>query len=74
MKDAATGEKILVIRFSALGDVAMTVPVVKAFLDANPEKELVMLGDKKLADLFHGIDRLEFFGADSGFQRNWPLR
>ncbi len=64
MKDSAAREKILVIRFSALGDVAMTVPVVKAFLDAYPEKELIMLGDKKLADLFYGIDRLDFFGAD----------
>lgn len=64
MKDTAAREKILVIRFSALGDVAMTVPVVKAFLDVYPEKELIMLGDKKLADLFHGIDRLEFFGAE----------
>ena len=64
MKDGTAREKILVIRFSALGDVAMTVPVVKAFLDQYPEKELIMLGDKKLADLFHGVDRLEFFGAD----------
>jgi ADP-heptose:LPS heptosyltransferase len=64
MKDASAREKILVIRFSALGDVAMTVPVLRAFLDQYPDKELIMLGDKKLADLFHGIDRLEFFGAD----------
>ena len=64
MKNANNREKILVIRFSALGDVAMTIPVVKAFLDQYPEKELLMLSDKKLADLFFGIERLEFIGAD----------
>jgi ADP-heptose:LPS heptosyltransferase len=64
MSDTTSREKILVVRFSALGDVAMTVPVVKAFLEQHPEKELLMLSDKKLADLFVGIDRLEFFGAD----------
>jgi ADP-heptose:LPS heptosyltransferase len=64
MKDDIAREKILVIRFSALGDVAMTVPVVKAFLTQYPDKELLMLSDKKLADLFVGIDRLEFISAD----------
>ena len=64
MKADIESEKILVIRFSALGDVAMTVPVVKAFLTQYPDKELLMLSDKKLVDLFVGIDRLEFISAD----------
>lgn len=63
MNNAAVTEKILVIRFSALGDVAMTVPVIKSFLIHYPHKEILMLGDKKLADLFVGIERLEFIGA-----------
>ena len=57
-------ERILVIRFSALGDVVMTVPVVKAFLAAHPQAEVIMLSDKKMADLYSGIDRLIFVGAD----------
>lgn len=64
MRNITSRERILVIRFSALGDVAMTLPVVKSFLEQYPEKELLVLSDKKLADLFHGIDRLEFFGAE----------
>ncbi|MEY3186397.1 MAG: hypothetical protein RL675_216 [Bacteroidota bacterium] len=57
-------QRILVVRFSALGDVVMTVPVVKAFLSAHPRAEIIMLSDTKLADLFQGIDRLVFVGAD----------
>lgn len=57
-------KRILVIRFSALGDVVMTVPVVKTFLSAHPQAEVIMLSDQKLADLFIGIDRLIFVGAD----------
>jgi ADP-heptose:LPS heptosyltransferase len=57
-------QRILVIRFSALGDVVMTVPVVKAFLSAHPSVEIIMLSDARMADLFQGIDRLVFVGAD----------
>ena len=57
-------QRILVIRFSALGDVVMTVPVVKAFLSAHPRTEIIMLSDARMADLFQGIDRLLFVGAD----------
>ena len=35
--------KILAIRFSALGDVAMTIPVVVAFCNAHPEVQVTML-------------------------------
>jgi ADP-heptose:LPS heptosyltransferase len=57
-------QRILVVRFSALGDVVMTVPVVKAFLLAHPHAEIIMLSDLRMADLFQGIDRLVFVGAD----------
>jgi ADP-heptose:LPS heptosyltransferase len=57
-------QKILVLRFSALGDVALTVPVIKAFLAANKEVSLVMASEKQCAGLFSGIDRLEFEGFD----------
>jgi ADP-heptose:LPS heptosyltransferase len=38
-------QRILVVRFSALGDVVMTVPVVKAFLSAHPRSEIIMLSE-----------------------------
>ena len=57
-------DKILVMRFSALGDVALTVPVLKAFLKQNQDKELVMLSNQQFSGLFEGIERLSFIGAD----------
>ena len=55
---------LLVIRNSAMGDVALTVPAVKAVLDAYPDIKITMLSHGKFAPFFHGIDRLEFFAAD----------
>ena len=57
-------QKILVLRFSALGDVALTVPVIKAFLAANKDVSIVMASEKQCAGLFSGIDRLTFEGFD----------
>jgi len=57
-------QKILVMRFSALGDVAMTVPVIKTFLKENQGAEIYMLSNRQFEGLFQGIDRLYFLGAD----------
>ena len=59
-----TREKILVMRFSALGDVALTIPVLKAFLEFNQDKEVVMVSNQQFSGLFEGIERLSFIGAD----------
>lgn len=55
---------VLVFRFSALGDVAMTIPVVKQLLDQHPEVHLHYVSNKAFAPLFNGIDRLHFYPAD----------
>lgn len=57
-------QKILVMRFSALGDVVMTVPVLKAFLEANPDVEITVLSNRQFEGLFQGITRMQFLGAD----------
>jgi ADP-heptose:LPS heptosyltransferase len=57
-------QKILVMRFSALGDVAMTVPVIKSFLAEHKGVEIYMLSNQQFEGLFQGIDRLHFIGAD----------
>ncbi|MDR1223992.1 MAG: glycosyltransferase family 9 protein [Tannerella sp.] len=44
--------KILVIRFSAIGDVAMTIPVVYAAAEANPEDSFTVLTQTFLMPLF----------------------
>lgn len=56
---------ILVFRFSALGDVAMTVPVLRLLLAQYPHLQVTMVSDPFMAPLFAGIDRLQFYGADT---------
>ncbi|GAA4303864.1 glycosyltransferase family 9 protein [Compostibacter hankyongensis] len=55
---------LLVMRFSAMGDVAMTVPVIVQLLQHYPALQVVMVSDKKWAPLFENIPRLTFYPAD----------
>lgn len=43
---------VLVIRFSALGDVAMTIPVIYSVCKANPDTRFVILTQKVASTLF----------------------
>lgn len=54
---------ILVIRFSALGDVAMTVPVIKNVLDQNPGVHITFVSNAFMEPLFKGIERCDFIPA-----------
>lgn len=56
---------ILVFRFSALGDVAMTVPVIKNVLAQHPELEISFVSAPFMKPLLTGIDRLHFYPADT---------
>lgn len=56
--------RILAYRFSAFGDVAMTAPVFREFLEQNPEVEIVMVSRKGFADLFSDIPNVIFHGID----------
>jgi ADP-heptose:LPS heptosyltransferase len=47
-----------------LGDVAMTVPVVREFLNQNPNVKITYVSRKKFEPLFDGIQNLAFFSAD----------
>jgi ADP-heptose:LPS heptosyltransferase len=58
-----TQNHILVLRFSAMGDVAMTVPVVKELLQQNPHVQITYVSRPAFAAFFEGIDRLTFIGA-----------
>ena len=44
--------KVLIIRLSALGDVAMTIPVIYSVCKAYPEVSFVMLTQKVASQLF----------------------
>jgi ADP-heptose:LPS heptosyltransferase len=58
-----SSKHILVIRFSAMGDVAITVPVLKALLDQNPCVNITYVSRPEFAAFFKDIPRLTFYPA-----------
>lgn len=55
---------IVVYRFSALGDVALALPVLRGVLDHHQDIRIIFVTREKFFPIFHGIDRLELFSAD----------
>lgn len=55
---------ILVIRLSAMGDVAMTVPVLRAFSLQYPETKITVVSRPFFKPFFDGIPNVNFFGVD----------
>ena len=53
---------VLVIRLSALGDVAIMAPLVKAYATANPDIRFTVAGPPMLAPLFAGMANVYFLG------------
>ncbi|MCI3938740.1 glycosyltransferase family 9 protein [Chryseobacterium aahli] len=56
--------RILAYRFSAFGDVAMTMPVFREFLEQNPDVEIVMVSRNNFESLFTDIPNVIFHGID----------
>lgn len=56
--------RILVLRFSAFGDVAMTIPVIREFVQQNPKVEIIYVSREKFKDLFDDIPNFTFYPAD----------
>jgi len=54
-------EKIIVLRFSAMGDVAMVASVLKEFSEQNPSVEIIMVSREAFKPFFDGIDNLTFY-------------
>lgn len=55
---------ILVIRLSAMGDVAMMVPVLKAFTEKYPDVKLTLLTRSFFAPLFKELQNVSIFEAE----------
>jgi len=55
---------ILVIRLSAMGDVAMTVPVLRALVLQYPEVKITVVSRPFFQPFFDGIPNVNFFGVD----------
>ena len=57
-------EHILVLRISALGDVAMLVPVLREVFKTYPDVKITLLSRAKMQPLFEEFKAVEFFPFD----------
>ena len=57
-------EHIAVMRLSAMGDVAMTVPVLRAFVKQYPEVKITVVSRPFFQPFFDGIPNVSFFAFD----------
>jgi ADP-heptose:LPS heptosyltransferase len=57
-------QHIAVIRLSAMGDVAMTVPVIRAFVEQNPNVTITVVSRPFFKPFFNGIPNVNFFAVD----------
>jgi ADP-heptose:LPS heptosyltransferase len=57
-------QHIAVIRLSAMGDVAMTVPVIRAFVQQNPNTKITVVSRPFFKPFFDGIPNVDFFAVD----------
>ncbi len=55
--------RVLIMRFSALGDVALTIPVIEELQKQHPQLELHFLSRSWLGPLFRPLD-INFIGVD----------
>jgi ADP-heptose:LPS heptosyltransferase len=60
----STARNILVIRLSAMGDVAMTVPTIAAVVEKSPDVHITLLTNERFAPLFAEIPRVTVFGIN----------
>ena len=54
----------LAFRFSAMGDVALTVPVLRSVLEQNPDVHITLVSNKAFEPFFYDLPRFEFYGID----------
>ncbi|MCL6217118.1 glycosyltransferase family 9 protein [Zunongwangia pacifica] len=61
---------ILAIRLSAMGDVAMTVPVIRTFMAMYPNCRITFLTRPFFAPMFKGIPNVEIYEANINGEHN----
>ena len=59
-----TPKHILVIRLSAMGDVAMTIPVLRAFIAQNPNVRITILTRAFFVPIFRDLKNITVLSAD----------
>lgn len=75
---AGAGTKLLVTRFSAMGDVAMVVPALRAVLAARPDVEITLVTRELFLPFFQALPRVrvvvaDFKGRHRGLRGLWRL-
>lgn len=55
---------ILIIRLSAMGDVAMTVPVIRSLSQQHKDVKITVVSRPFFKPFFEEMDRVHFFGVD----------
>ncbi len=54
-------KKIIVFRLSAMGDVSLTIPVIRGVMASNPDIEMTVVTRKFFAPFFYGIPGVKLF-------------
>lgn len=54
----------LVLRFSTLGNVAMTVPVIASVSAMHPDDEFIVVAKKRLSAMYYGLPNVRFHEAE----------
>ena len=73
-KSKIANSTVLVLRFSALGDVAMSATVVRAFALAYPNHRFIMASAPLPEPLFAGIPNLRFEGINTkAYEGVWGI-
>jgi len=57
-------KKILILRFSAMGDVVLLLPVINSLISTYPDVEVTIVTRPKFASLFADLERVVPFPAD----------
>ena len=63
-------KKILVVRFSAMGDVVLMLPVIKSLVATHTDVEVTVVTRPKFAPFFYDIERVIVFPADVDYTYN----
>jgi ADP-heptose:LPS heptosyltransferase len=71
-------KQLLVIRFSAMGDVALLLPVLEAVLKAHPQTHIMLLTRKRFFPFFSHLPAITLYEADlegrhKGLKGMWTL-
>lgn len=64
LKNNTQPKHILVVRFSAMGDVAMAVPVLKILIQQNPNLRITFVSKALFKPIFNSVPNLQFYAAD----------